>query len=86
MSFIPDPSKKAEEVIFSRKVNKDSRPPWTFNNSIVYQATSQKHLGITPDSRLSFEERLRLVFSKINRTIGLLPKLQCLIQYPHFLL
>ena len=40
---------------------------------------SETHLGIILDNRLSFEEHLRLVFSKINRTIGLLRKLQCLI-------
>ena len=31
------------------------------------------------DNRLPFEEHLRLVFSKINKAIGLLRKLQCLI-------
>ena len=40
---------------------------------------SQKHLSIILDNRLSYEEHLRLVFSKINRTIGLLRKLLCLI-------
>ena len=81
MSFNPDPSKQPAEVIFSRTVNKDSHPPHplTFTNSIVYQAMSETHLGIILDNRLSFEEHLRLVFSKINRTIGLLRKLQCLI-------
>ena len=34
MSFNTDPSKQAHVVIFSRKVNKDSHPPLTFNNSI----------------------------------------------------
>ena len=79
MSFNPDPSEQAHEVIFSRKVKKDSHHPLTFSNSIVYQATSQKHLSTILDNRLSFEEHLRLVFSKMNRTIGLLRKLQCLI-------
>ena len=74
MSFNPDLSKQGREVIFSRQVNKDCH-----NNNIVYQAMSQKHLGIITDNRLSFEEHLRLVFCKINRTIGLLRKLQCLI-------
>ena len=41
MSFNPGPSKQALEAIFSRKVNKDS------------QVTSQRHLGIIPDNRLS---------------------------------
>ena len=79
MSFNPDPSKQAQEVIFSSKVNTESHSPLTFNNNIVYEAKSQKHLGIILDNRLSSEGHLRLVFSKINRTIGLLRKLQCLI-------
>ena len=37
MSLNPDPRKQAHEVIFSRKVNKESHPHLTFNNSIVYQ-------------------------------------------------
>ena len=40
-----DPSKQAQEVIFIRKVNKKSHPPLTFNNNIVYQPKSQKHLS-----------------------------------------
>ena len=51
----------------------------TFDNNIVGQAKLQKHLGITLDNRLSFEEYLRLIISKINKTIGLLRKFQCLI-------
>ena len=45
MSFNPDPSKKAQEVIFSRKVNNVLHPPLTFNNVDVGQIRSQKHLG-----------------------------------------
>ena len=37
MSLNPDPRKQAHEVIFSRKVNKESHPHLTFNNSTVYQ-------------------------------------------------
>ena len=58
---------------------KDSHPPLTFNHNIVYQTTSEKHLGIILDNSLSFEEHLRPVFSKINRIIDLPRKLQCLI-------
>ena len=79
MSFSPNPSKEVQEFIFIRKVNKDFHPSLTFNNNIVYQSTSQNHLGITVDNCLSFEEHLRLAFSKINKTIGLLRKLQSLI-------
>ena len=75
MSFNPDPSTQAVEVISSRNVNKDSQPPLNFNNSIVYHATSQNHLCIILDNCLSFEEHLRLIFDKI----GPLRKLLCLI-------
>ena len=47
--------------------------------NIAYQATSQNHLGILIDNRLSFKEHLKLVFSKIKKPIALLCKLQCLI-------
>ena len=77
------------------KVNKDPHTPLTFNNNIVYQATLRELSGVILDNHLSFEEHVRLVFSKINKTIGLL--LQASMpqffnssvlqsQYQHFLL
>ena len=58
MSFNPDPKKQAQEVIFSRKSKAISHPPLVFNNNNVMQTTSQKHLGIILDTRLSFEKHL----------------------------
>ena len=46
MSFNPDPSKQAQEIIFSRKINKVHHPPLLFNNSTIQQISSQKHLGM----------------------------------------
>ena len=43
MSFNPDPSKQAQEVIFTRKVKKVVHPPIFFNNKPVQQVSSQKH-------------------------------------------
>ena len=45
MSFNPDPTKQAQEVIFSRMTTKVSRPKIFFNNVPVSQVDSQKHLG-----------------------------------------
>ena len=45
MSFNPDRSKQAQEVIFSRKLKKGSHPPLVFNNANVSCYKSQKHLG-----------------------------------------
>ena len=41
--FNPDLTKQAQEVIFSRKLNKPVHPNLTFNNSQVNQTESQKH-------------------------------------------
>ena len=46
------------------------------NNSIVSQTPNQKHLGIFLDARLSFEEHLKVITTKVNKTMGLLRKLQ----------
>ena len=52
MSFNPDPSKQAQEIIFSRKTKKICHPLLCFNNSIVLQSPYQKHLGIFLDAQL----------------------------------
>ena len=72
MSFNPDPSKQAQEVIFSRKLKNVSHPPLVFNNANVSSCKSQKHLGVLLDSKLTFEEHYKTILSKTNRTIGLL--------------
>ena len=79
MSFNPDPSKQAQEVIFSRKLKNVSNPPLVFNNANVSSCKSQKHLGILLDSKLTFEEHCKTILSKTDRTIGLLRILQGLL-------
>ena len=78
MSFNPDPSKQAQEVIFSRKTKKEYHPPLAFNNNNVSETNSQKHLGVVLDNRLSFEDHLKMILNKVNKTIGLLRKLHIL--------
>ena len=43
MSFNLDPSKQAQEVIFSRKTKKEYHSPLAFNNNNVSETNSQKH-------------------------------------------
>ena len=68
-------SKQGQEVIFSRKIKKKTHPPLVFNIAIVSQTNSQKHLDVTLDLKLTFEEHLLNVFKTVNRTIGLMRKL-----------
>ena len=79
MSFKPDPSKQAQEVIFSRKLKNVSYSPLVFNEGNVSSCKSQKHLAILLDSKLTFEEHCKTILDKTNKTIGLLHKLQSLL-------
>ena len=54
MKFNPDPKKQAQEVIFSRKINKIDHPPLYFNENLVKSSSTQKHLGMIVDTKLDF--------------------------------
>ena len=72
----PDPKKQAQEVIFSRKINKIDHPPLYFNENLVKSSSTQKHLGMILDTKLDFSLHLKNVQNKVNKTIGLFCKLQ----------
>ena len=76
MGFDPDPSKQVQKIIFSRKTKKIGHPTLHFNNSIVSQFQYQNHLGVFLGTRLTFEEHLKVITTKVNKTIGLLRKLR----------
>ena len=56
MSFNPNISKQAHEVIFSRKTKIVNHPNLLFNNIDVKKVNSQKHLGLILDKNLSFKD------------------------------
>ena len=79
MTFNPDRSKQAQKIIFRKKLKKATHPPSLFSYNNVSQVNSQKHLGVILDVKLTFEEHLKNVFNKTNKTIGLLRKLSNLL-------
>ena len=72
MSFNPDPW--SQEVSFSRMCQKLVYPPLHFNNIAVTQSTTRKHLGMLLYVKLDFQEHLKNIYNKVNKTIGLLRK------------
>ena len=76
MRFNPDPNKQAQEVIFSRKINKIDHPPLHFNENLVKSSSTQKDLEMILNTKLDFSLHLKNVQNKVNKTIGLLCKLQ----------
>ena len=78
MNFNPDPTKQAQELIFSHKVQMTNNPPLFFNENVLLKTYLQKHLGMLLDSKLNFSEHLKIIFQKTNKTTGLFRKLQTL--------
>ena len=54
VNFNPDSIKQAREVIFSRKVKVTVHPQLVFNNNLVHETATQKHLGMFLDFKLRF--------------------------------
>ena len=63
-------------MIFSRKINKIDHPSLYFNQNLVKSSSTHKHLGMVLDKKLDFSLHLKNVQNKVNKTIGLLRKLQ----------
>ena len=68
MSFNPDPTKQAQEVIFSGKLITSIDLLIGLNNLPVQNSLSQKHLGLILDEKPNFEYHLK--------DIGIIKKLQ----------
>ena len=72
MSFNPDPTKPAEEIIFSHKRHPIDHPPIYFNNIEVKQVKEHKHLGLILDSKLTFESHVNEKLAKARKGIGII--------------
>ena len=79
MSFNADPTKQAQEVIFSRKMIKPSHALIKLNNLPVQNGSSQKHLGMILNEKLNFEFHLKEKCLKFNKGIGFIKncKISC---------
>ena len=76
MLFNPDPSKPAQEVLFSRKKQSQIHPTLSLNNIQVERVASQKHLGVILDEKLNFKQHIDSAISKVNKGISVIRKLR----------
>lgn len=72
MTFNPDKSKRAWEIIFFRKTQKGVHPPATFNNMPVVCSSFQKYLSVYLDEKLKFTNHIKEKNSNANKGIGIL--------------
>ena len=84
MSFNPDQSKPAQEVLFSRKPKTVPHPSITFNNNPLSLCPAQKHLGLVLDSNLTFNEHINHILSKVFDQ-SVLPRSSLLIIFKIFI-
>ena len=80
MPFNLDGTKQAQEIIFSRKKNATTHPPLFFNNSEIKLSSNQKHLGLTIESKLSFNVHINDKIHQASKGVGLLRKLQIILR------
>ena len=69
-------------VLFSRKSSKKIHPEIFCNNISVRKADFQNHLGLHLDLSLSFDNDIKTVLTKMNRTTVLLQKFQQILPRP----
>ena len=77
MLFNPDPSKPAQEVVFSRKKKEQSHPGISLNNIQVERTSYHKHLGLILDEKLNFKQHVDSALLKMNKGISVIKKLRC---------
>ena len=76
MSFNPDPTKPAEEILFSHKRNPVVHPPLYFNGVEVKRVSEHKHLGLVLDPLLNFAAHFKEKIAKARKGIGLIKHLR----------
>ena len=72
MSFNPEASKQAIEILFSQKKTNVNHPPLFFNGTMVVTKPFHKHLGLILDSKLTFIEHVNDKIKTAKRYIGIL--------------
>ena len=74
MFFNPDPSKPAQEVLFSRKKKTQILPTISFNNIQIERASHHKHLGVLLDEKFNFKQHIDTTILKLNKGMSVIKK------------
>ena len=74
-----DRTKPAHKVIFSWKTENIIYPNPYFNIVPVVKNTSQMHLGLNLDAKLTFNDHINEKIGNVMKDDGLLSKLQCFL-------
>ena len=75
MSFKPDPTKQAVQVLFSRKTRRIAHPEIFFNDTQVKTVNEHKHLGLPLDTKLTFASHIDDKLKKARKGLGIIKTL-----------
>ena len=75
MSFNPDPTKQANQVVFTRKSIQIDHPIIYFNDIEVKTVNDHKHLRLILDSKFSFISHINEKISKAHKGLGIIKSL-----------
>ena len=73
MSFNPDPTKQAVQVVFTRKSKQIDHPKIYFNDIEVKTVNDHKHLGFILHSKLSFID-IEVKTVNDHKHLGFIPR------------
>ena len=76
MSFNPDPTKPAEEILFSQKRLPQEHLPLYFNGIEVKRVSEHKHLGFIFDPKLNCAAHFKEKSAKARKGIGIIKQLR----------
>ena len=79
MLFNIDPTKPAQEVLFSRKKKLQVHPTISLNNIQVKRVLFQKYLGILLDEMLNFKQHVDNTIKKFYKDISVIKKLMYIL-------
>ena len=85
ISFNTASTKPVHEVVFSRKKSNIHYPPITFNKLPVKRVQSHKYLGLTLNSKLSFDEEISSILFIVNKLTAVFQKLKIVLPRHSFL-
>ena len=74
MVFNPDPTKQAQEAIFSGKIHSLKRTDLYSNNVVAQKVETRNSLGLKLDKIRNFREQLNHKYAILNKEIGRLRK------------
>ena len=72
MQFNFDKNKQAVQVTFSQKKEAVTHPSVFFNGSEVVVKAEHQHVGMTLDSKLSFQSHVREAIIKARKGVGII--------------